>query len=210
MKRQLVTHSGLGPLAVQRDDTGEPEAFVGYGAVFFRADDPGTEYRLSNTLIERVSPTAFAEIAQHDVRGLINHDPSQLLGRTPNSMQLSVDATGLRYEIPYDASDPDHVRLLAKIQRGDITGSSFAFKIEKESWEKREKTYYRTLERVKVYDVGPVTFPAYDATTATSRQLTESREEADQAVQKWEREQSDIAADTAYYYARLRLRELRA
>lgn len=149
------------------------KTLVGYGAVFFRADDPGTEYRLGSDLYERVSRTAFDRAIKEkaDVRGLYNHNPNVILGRTAaGTMRLSVDDTGLRYEI--DLPDTTQARdVAALIERGDVTGSSFSFRTIKQSFSRdsSRRADVRQLEDLEVLDVGPVTFPAYEATTAAMR-----------------------------------------
>src|SRR5689334_17096562 len=63
---------------------------------------------------ERVAPGAFesALAGKDDVRGLFNHNPDIILGRnTAGTLTLSDDEEGLRYEIPVDMEDPDHVRV---------------------------------------------------------------------------------------------------
>lgn len=149
------------------------KVIVGYGAVFYREGDAGTEYKLWRGLVERVSAAAFtrALAERQDVRGLFNHDASRLLGRTAsNTLRLSIDQVGLRYEI--DAADTqDHRDLLVRLERGDIDGSSFGFSVRRVSYTLLDDdTDIRTIEEIEtLYDVGPVTFPAYTATSAGVR-----------------------------------------
>lgn len=144
---------------------------VGYGAVFHRATDPGTQYELWTDTIERVSPKAFDAAMQRkdDTRALFNHDPNHILGRTSSgTMRLTVDGSGLRYEI--DPPDTEGGRSVVEaIRRGDVSGSSFSFQVDKESWESRDGKQVRTIESVTLYDVGPVTFPAYESASASVR-----------------------------------------
>lgn len=153
-----------------RDDGSK--VLVGYGAVFYNADDPGTEYKLSKFMRERISRGAFDGVLSRpdDVRGLFNHDPDHVLGRTgPETMRLSVDDVGLKYEIDLPdtqlASD-----LAASVERGDISGSSFSFRVERANWTEEDDVDIRNIELVNpVFDVGPVTFPAYKATSTALR-----------------------------------------
>ena len=143
---------------------------VGYGAVFYRADDPGTEYELFDNFFERVDPTAFDRVISEgqEVRGLFNHSPDHLLGRVPKTMRLKTDKVGLRYEI--DLPDTTLGRdLLVSIERGDLKGSSFSFDVVGQRFEKEDGREIRTLTDVNMFDVGPVTFPAYEATSAEVR-----------------------------------------
>lgn len=145
---------------------------VGYGSVFYRAGVPGTQYQLWENTVERVAPTAFAAALQRrdDTRALFNHDASLILGRTDaGTMRLSVDDNGLRYEIDPPDSDIGR-RVMEAIQRGDVSGSSFSFIVDKQSWETLpDGQEVRTIESVQLLDVGPVTFPAYEATSAIMR-----------------------------------------
>lgn len=166
-----------------RSDGGK--TIVGYAAVFYRATDSGTEYRLWKDMVERIKPGAFdrALSERQDVRGLFNHDAARILGRTASStMRLSVDDVGLKYEI--DLPDTQEARDLATlIDRGDITGSSFSFGANKTEWEDLpDGMSVRTLVDLDLYDVGPVTYPAYEATSAAVRSaehqtLIEEREQ---------------------------------
>lgn len=145
---------------------------VGYGAVFYREGDAGTEYRLWSDMVERIKPQAFDRALSEgqDVRGLFNHESARILGRTASgTMRLSVDSVGLKYEI--DLPDTQEARDLATlIARGDITGSSFAFGANKTEWEDRsDGLSIRSLVDVDLYDVGPVTYPAYEATSTAVR-----------------------------------------
>lgn len=125
---------------------------------------------------EQVAPGAFASAlaGKDDVRGLFNHDPNIVLGRsTAGTLTLRDDEDGLGYDIPVDMEDPDHVRVRAKILRGDVSGSSFGFRIEEEEWDdsptKKGKLPLVTIRKVELFDVSPVTFPAYPQTSVTAR-----------------------------------------
>ena len=68
--------------------------------------------------------------------------------------------------------------ILQMIKRGDINQSSFGFTVEKDSWAKRDGTTYRTIKKVKqLYDVSPVTFPAYPEASVAVRKLEEINSE---------------------------------
>jgi HK97 family phage prohead protease len=141
----------------------------GYGAVFYNAADPGTTFALASDIVECISPTAFTRALQNqqDVRGLFNHDPNLLLGRTKSeTMSLSVDKRGLRYEItPGNTTWSRDV--CEMISRGDVSGSSFSFTVQKQTLlETKGGLLLRIVDDVDVFDVGPVTTPAYKSTTA--------------------------------------------
>ncbi len=118
---------------------------------------------------EKISKGAFKKaIKEDDVRALFNHDPSLLLGRTKaGTLALSEDKEGLYMEI-----DPPPTQLgrdlMELIERGDVSQQSFSFSVEKEEWKyPKDKPAERTLVEVRLYDVSPVTFPAYEDTDVT-------------------------------------------
>ena len=156
----------------------------GHAAVFYQADDPGTAYDLfgDGSVEERISDTAFdrAISESHDVRALVNHDNNMLLGRvSAGTLRLSVTETGLSYEV--DVPDTQVGRDTAtSLQRGDLDGSSFQFRPTKVTWIEGEEGEpdVRMIDDVEMYDVGPVTFPAFEAATSGIRAdetLTEVR-----------------------------------
>lgn len=144
----------------------------GYAAVFYDENDAGTEFRLWDDIVERIKPGAFDRaIREDDVRGLFNHDPNQVLGRNrAGTLRLSVDDKGLRYEI--DAPDTATAReLIELIRRGDITGSSFGFVPDVTTFREEGKITIVERESVQLWDVSPVTFPAYASTSAGLRAI---------------------------------------
>ena len=134
---------------------------VGYAAVF------NAESGDLGGFTERVAPGAFAKtIGEADVRAVMNHDASLVLGRNrAGTLRLEEDAHGLRYEV--DLPDTMTGRDVATlIERGDVSGSSFKFRVIKQEWDRTEdrEVPLRTLSEVALADVGPVTYPAYEAT----------------------------------------------
>lgn len=163
-------------LQVQRREN-EPTKVEGYGAVFYREGDPGTEYELWTDVYERIMPNAFgSDVGQLDVRSLFNHDSNWVLGRTrsdPPTLSLSVDTVGLRYVITPPDTQAVRDQVLGPISRGDVDGSSFMFWVRRARWvtEVRDgrDIEVRQLEAVDLLEVGPVTFPAYTGTTTGLR-----------------------------------------
>lgn len=178
MKKPVVNTRELrfvsGKIELEYRQEGEkqvPTAFVGNAIVCgVRSLDLGG-FR------EIIDSKALNEADMSDVVGLFNHNRDILLGRnTSKSLTLTRTADGgLAYRIEYDAADPDHVRVMRKIERGDVVGSSFAFRVAKggDTWVKEEDgTYLRTVYKIsRVSDVGPVTSPAYANSTAAKRSL---------------------------------------
>jgi len=137
----------------------------GHAAVFNSETDLGW-FR------ERIAPGAFSEsIGKDDVRALFNHDENFILGRNKaGTLTMREDERGLYVEI--DPPDTQVGRdLVTSIERGDISQMSFGFQTIKDSWETEENAAkdLRTLEKVKLWDVSPVTFPAYQETDVAVR-----------------------------------------
>jgi uncharacterized protein len=201
----MKTERRMTPAASIKVETREDGSrmIAGYAAVFHRADDPGTQYQLSSDLVERIAPTAFARAItdKHDARALFNHDPNMLLGRAgAGTLRLTTDGTGLRYEI--DLPDTQVGRdVAASVQRGDLTGSSFAFQVVKQSFQRGDKMHTRTIEDVNLLDVGPVTYPAYQSTTTGLR--SDECDDALEAFGKWKQE-----ADAEAVQVRMRVLSL--
>lgn len=156
----------LGTVEWEARDDAAP-AIAGYAAVF------STETVIAGLFREQVAPGAFdAALKRDDVRALWNHDPNYVLGRTSaDTLRLSVDKRGLRYELA--PPDTQWARdLMTSIRRGDVTQSSFAFRVAKEEWEEPTRDHplpLRTIREVELFDVSPVTYPAYDATSVAAR-----------------------------------------
>lgn len=170
---------------------GDP-VIVGYGAVFYDGTE-ATEYELWAGLRERVMPTAFDRALKEgqDVRGLFNHDANYILGRTgPGTMKISKDAKGLRYEI--SPADTDQARtVLSAIDRGDVSGSSFGFRVVEQLWREVGDTDIRELLDLDVFDVGPVVFPAYTGTDVAIR-AAGSVDEVRSAYEAWKASHKDV------------------
>lgn len=145
----------------------------GYASVFYDGT-PATEYRIMKNAVERVMPTAFdsAIQEQQDVRALFNHDNNYVLGRTKsNTLKLSIDNRGLNYEIEPSESSI-YKDLLISINRGDVTGSSIGFNVAADGsvWKREGDTDVREIHTFEtIVDVSPVTFPAFEGTTAGVR-----------------------------------------
>lgn len=143
-------------------DGDEGKTIVGYGAVF------GVVSQNLGGYVEMIDAGAFTRTLQTaDVMGLFNHDPSLVLGRTSaGTMVLSVDEVGLRYAISQpDTSNGRDVGEL--IVRRDITGSSFSFSVpaDGDEWGFTDQGFpLRTILACRLFDVGPVTYPAYLST----------------------------------------------
>ena len=190
----------------------EARTITGYAAIYNSdSEDLGG-------FIERMAPGSFDGRLQDDVRVLFNHDNNLVLGRTiSGTATLEVDEKGLKYtcQLPDTSYAKDLIELM---ERGDVTQSSFAFTIEDESWEERaDGMLIRTVKKVgQLYDVSPVTYPAYTEATSglrTSAPVEVEQREVEVEEQKEEKQQEPEAviegtnADT--FSVRLKLMNLK-
>lgn len=158
---------------------GDAQYFEGVGIVFNTVTDLGY-------FSEEIKSGALDDVMDNDVRGLFNHDSNVVLGRSKSgTMKLSVNSKDARYKIKYNPNDPDHVRVMEKISRGDVSGSSFAFTVKDASWETRNGKDHRIIEKLETwFDVGPVTYPAYTDTTVAKRSLDSIKAESEERQKK--------------------------
>ncbi len=149
---------------------GKPPMLRGHAAVFNQLSEDLGGFR------EQIAPGAFLEaIEKDDVRALFNHDPNFVLGRKASgTLRLAEDARGLAIEC--DPPDTQMVRdlVIEPMRRGDINQMSFGFSMRPngQDWAKNDDgQIVRTLKRVRLMDVSPVTFPAYPETDVGVREL---------------------------------------
>ena len=149
----------------------------GYAAVFNSKSQDLGGFR------EFIRPGAFADaIKDSDVRALWNHDSNYPLGRTKNgTLELEEDDTGLltRTHLPETGYADD---LLVSVRRGDVDQMSFAFSVIEDAWERKETgdEHIRELIKVELFDISPVTYPAYEDTSVSARALEKVRELANE------------------------------
>ena len=124
---------------------------------------------------ERIAPGAFSNsLESSDIRALFNHDSNIVLGRNKSgTLRLKEDKTGLAIEI--DPPDTQAARdLIVSMQRGDISQMSFGFRTIADKWAKLDGEWVRTLLEVDLFDVSPVTYPAYNSTDIAVRSMQEA------------------------------------
>jgi HK97 family phage prohead protease len=150
----------------------------GYAALYNVETEIGGYFR------EQIAPGAFTSATNgtDDVRALFNHDPNYVLGRTKSgTLVLHSDKKGLKYDIDLNPDDPDAQRVRAKIKRGDVSGSSFGFRVIEETWQEpksRTELALRTITKAELFDVSPVTYPAYPQTSVSARAKGEAARDA--------------------------------
>lgn len=189
IKKEIRTNHNKVEIRAKEDGK---KKIVGYAARFNELSE-----LLGGWFKERILPGAFDGVLERsDVRALFNHDPNIVLGRSKSgTLTLTVDEQGLFYEI-----DPPATRtaeeIIVSIDRGDIDGSSFAFTPSETRWETVTENGIETDIRniVKfdlLYDVSPVTFPAYPTATTDTRSLDDIR------LEKPQKPDTSVAARSA-------------
>ena len=158
------------------------EKIAGTASVFYNGSEE-TEYKLWSRTVEHIMPGAFTRaIAEgDDCVALFNHEPDNVLGRTPKTLRLKETKVGLEYEI--DADDTTIANDVKRfIKRGDVRGSSFGFEVLEETWRHDDERDLdvREISEAKLYDVSPVTYPAYTGTDAQLR-----HQEVRSSYDKW-------------------------
>lgn len=163
-----------------RSADGDDLIVEGYFAVFDEV------YEVWPGVTESIQRGAFTNSIGQDVRALYNHNADQILGRTSaGTLELKEDDRGLWGRIKINSKDTEAVNVYERIARGDITGCSFGFEIKSERWEQKDdNSIHYTIEEVDpLYEVSPCVFPAYEATSVSSRgkDLEEIRKRSRQA-----------------------------
>jgi len=152
------------------DQSADSRRVVGYAAKFnSKSEDMG--------FYEIIEPGAFDDVMNDDVRALFNHDPNYILARTKSgTLTLSVDETGLRYafDVPETTFGND---FLVSLRLGNVSQSSFAFEVAEDEWTQHntadgKSEWTRKIKKMKrLYDVSPVTYPAYPDTEVALRSM---------------------------------------
>jgi uncharacterized protein len=157
---------------------------------------------------ERFAPDAFSDLGKNDVYSTFNHNPSSVLGRvSAGNLSLSAKKDGLFYEV--EPTDTSYGRdLKVNVEARVVKGSSIMFVvleggdiIEKMKVDGTE-IVVRTVTDAELFELGPVTDPAYVQTTAEAAARMEQR------VRQWLEAQAPAAAYERDRTAELRLRRM--
>jgi HK97 family phage prohead protease len=188
MKQEKRTFTGT--VIARADGENMPKEIGGIAAVINSVTDLGYFEEVINA-----GAFDYALSKQYDIRCLFNHEAELILGRTKaDTCKVFVNADGnLEYTWVPDYENPTHMSVVRSIMRGDITQSSFAFTIKEQSWTTSEK-YGNMGKRVitvieDLYDVSPVTYPAYADTEADARSIAAMRDE-EQEIEAAKRSQA--------------------
>ena len=155
----------------------------GYFSVF------NSIYELWPGATESVAPGAFSETLGDDIRALVNHNDTLVLGRNKaGTLELREDSHGLWGKIKVNPNDSDAMNLYERVKRGDVNQCSFGFMIEDEETEFREDgSIHWTIRKVKLFEVSVCTFPAYEATEVSARKA-DYEEIQKRKTEKWRAE----------------------
>ena len=176
MTRQLRT---VATKFETRED-GEAPHISGYFAVF------NSNYEIAPDMSESIAPGAFSRTLSNDVRALINHDSTLVLGRTKaGTLELKEDAHGLWGDVAINPKDGDAMNLYERVRRGDVDQCSFGFEIVSEETDFREDgSCHWTITEVNLFEVSACTFPAYEATNISAREAQRDHIKA-RALDAW-------------------------
>ena len=162
-----------------REDGGNL-SIEGYFAVF------NSNYEMGPGMSESIAPGAFSNTISGDIRALINHDTTLVLGRTKaNTLRLNEDSHGLFGHIDINPNDGDAMNLYERVKRGDVDQCSFGFDIVREDTDiSPDGSVNWTIREVNLYEVSCCTFPAYESTNISAR--TAQRDEIQKReLQAW-------------------------
>ncbi|WP_051775765.1 HK97 family phage prohead protease [Paenibacillus tyrfis] len=165
-----------------RKAEGEPAKIIGYAVRWDQLSRP-----IWGMFQEKFARGAFTKTLQNpDVYASWQHDSSEILGRTPNTLQLFEDEVGLRYEITPPNWAAKHVET---IDRGDVRGSSFIFRAVVEEWDESDPEMpIRSVKEADLFEVSPVTTPAYPQSSVGVRSAQETFQGRPQSMQAAEAE----------------------
>jgi len=133
----------------------------------------GDTYEIWPGATESFDAHAFDNAISDDVRCLVDHDPTRVLGRTKaGTLALSIDNYGLKGVVEINEKDQDALNLYARVQRGDVSQCSVGFDILREDYTINPDGSQRwTIREVKLYEGSIVTFPAYEKTETVARSM---------------------------------------
>ena len=157
---------------------------------------------------ETIDRDALNNTDLKDVRFLVGHNTSMIpLARSRNNnenstMQMSVDDEGLNIRVDLDTENNAEAKALySAVKRGDMTGMSFMFVVDSDSWTDTDTDYPKRLIRSisRVMEVSAVAFPAYPGTSIQAASegstLDSVRASLESAKKKLEEERAEQAAN---------------
>lgn len=177
-----------GSLEVRKAE-GEPTKIIGYAVRWGQLSNPLGWFQDFQEKFERGAFTKALAEKRDQIYAAWNHDSGQILGRSPSTLKLEEDEIGLRYEIdPPSWAD----KYVESIERGDVRGSSFIFRPVNQQWdESNPDMAIRSILEADLFEVSPVTTPAYPTSSVGVRSVEEVYKE----FQETRQSAKDMAAD---------------
>ncbi len=193
MNRELIQKRSLQTtFKATRAEENNGDMFIeGYFAVFSK------ETELWPGAYEEIDPGAFNETLGNDIRALINHDTTLVIGRNKaNTLELKADSHGLWGRVKINPKDTDAVNCYVRVERGDVDQCSFGFNILEEITDWRDDgTVKWTMTKLDLHEVSVCTFPAYKETGVQARhaeveqykkrQLEQRKNNLKERINKW-------------------------
>ena len=181
-QRQLRTAATEFKTRTEKREDGEDLFIEGYFAVF------NSNYDLGMGMSESIAPGAFTNTLADDIRALVNHDTTLVLGRTTaHTLEVRQDEHGLWGRVQINPNDQDAMNLYARVQRGDVSQCSIGFDILDEETEYRGEEVHWTIRDIKLFEISCCTFPAYEETSINAR--TKDLEEIKKrSLESWKHE----------------------
>lgn len=166
MKKEKEIRQISSPARIEMREDGAPGSIYGYPIVYNKdSEDMG--------FIERIAPGAATKaLKRSDIRALKNHDPSLIFGRQDVNLKFTEDKDGLRYDAT-PVNTHNYREISEEIRLGLLTGQSFGFTVLADEWSDLDTDHpRRTITEIgELFDVGPVTYPAYSDTTVALRSM---------------------------------------
>lgn len=153
-------------IQTRNDEDSKNLYLEGYFAKF------GDVYEVWDGVTESIHSGAFTDSINGDIRALYNHNTDFILGRTTNgTLELRQDEVGLWGRITLNPKDTEAMNVYERIARGDITGCSFGFEIEKEERTVSDNgdVHFEILKVNPLYEISVTPFPAYESTYVEAR-----------------------------------------
>lgn len=153
------------PTTFETREDGDSLIIDAYFAVY------NSNYEIAQDMSESIAPGVFQKSLGNDIRALINHDTTLVLGRTAaHTLELRDDSHGLFGSIVINRNDSDAMNAYARVKRGDVSQCSIGFNIVKEDTEVRDDgSVHWTIREANLIECSLCTFPAYEATSASAR-----------------------------------------
>lgn len=154
------------PAELETRSAEDQKLFIeGYFAVY------DSVYQMASDMSESIAQGAFTNSIGGDIRALINHDTTLVMGRTAaHTLELREDAHGVWGRIEVNPKDTDAMNAYARVERGDVSQCSIGFNIITEETDFRDDgSVHWTIREADLAEVSICTFPAYEETNVSAR-----------------------------------------